>query len=312
MVNRRGIGGRGRAHESESRSAHRRGFSLIEALVALTLGAVVMGLVMSVFVAQNRFYRHTVVQSQIQDHVRMVTEIITQEFRQVTRGGVVTAQTDQLVVRVPLAVGMVCGVVDPVTKGKGGKGKTSTPGAATIYFPLNGDTVEGSRVSGYAVRQVDGSWSYNSSTWSALSPSSASTDVCGVMGGWVGGEAGNYLSLSGGVPGVAEAGELLGLFEEVEFFLDDSELAPGSQAVFRRRAGGVATEIATGVVDEAGFQYRMLDGTLQDEVSGVGNLSQIVGIRLTAGSTSESVGGVPGVDPFEYGWVVDVPLRNSN
>ncbi|MEX2527681.1 MAG: prepilin-type N-terminal cleavage/methylation domain-containing protein [Gemmatimonadota bacterium] len=301
----------GRSHAGK-RPGRRRGFSLIEALVALTLGAVVMGLVMSVFVAQNRFYRHTVVQSQVQDHVRMVTEIITQEFRQVTRGGVLTAQPRELVVRVPLAVGMVCDLVDPVTKGKGGKGKVSTPGSASIYFPLEGDTVEGARVSGYAVREVDGSWTYSSSTWDALSPSSAPTNVCGVMGGWVGGDAGNYLSLSGGVPGVAEPGELLGLFEEVEFFLDDSELAPGSQAVFRRRAGASATEIATGVTDEAGFQYRMVNGTLQDDVTGLGNLSQVVGIRFTAGSTSQSVGGVPGVEPFEYGWVVDVPLRNLN
>ena len=84
------------------------GFTLLEAILALTLSSVIVGLVSSVFLAQNDFYRLVVQRTRVQDNLRVVTDLIASEIRGASNGGVITAESRRFVVRLPLTVGGVC------------------------------------------------------------------------------------------------------------------------------------------------------------------------------------------------------------
>jgi hypothetical protein len=102
------------------------GFTLIEALIATVLGALVIGLVVSVVVAQGGYFSDVHARASIQESVRSSADLLREELQTVIQGGILTAESDRLVARVPLAMGVVCGdVVGPPGKGglPPGKGK---------------------------------------------------------------------------------------------------------------------------------------------------------------------------------------------
>ncbi|MDP2955511.1 MAG: prepilin-type N-terminal cleavage/methylation domain-containing protein [Longimicrobiales bacterium] len=89
-------------------AARRGGFTLVEAIVALTLSSVLVVLVSSVFLVQNRYFALQMERTAAQDNARMVTDMVASEIRSVTRGGVALAENKRLVVRSPMVMGVVC------------------------------------------------------------------------------------------------------------------------------------------------------------------------------------------------------------
>ena len=85
-------------------SRNTRGFTFLEAILALTLSSLIVALVASVFWAQNDFYALVVERAKVHDNLRVVSDLIASEIRGVSGGGVTTAQSRQFVVRLPLAM----------------------------------------------------------------------------------------------------------------------------------------------------------------------------------------------------------------
>ena len=86
----------------------RRGFTLLEMLIASTLTTLIVILVSSVFLVQNRFYRDIQRRTAVHEAVRSVTEMLSGEVREIPKNGFVSAQYDRLIYRTPVAIGGVC------------------------------------------------------------------------------------------------------------------------------------------------------------------------------------------------------------
>ena len=89
--------------------AGRGGFTLPEALIALTISSVLVLLVGTVFLVQNDFYSHITLRSQVHENARAMNEIVANEIRSVAAGGVMVADSSRLVVRASMVTAAVCG-----------------------------------------------------------------------------------------------------------------------------------------------------------------------------------------------------------
>ena len=270
------------------------GFTLLEAIVALTLSSLIVALVASVFWAQNDFYALVVERAKVHDNLRVVTDLIASEIRGVSSGGVTTAQPRQFIIRLPLAMGGVC-------VGEAGHGRVYMPGLSDI---------NGSDVAGYARQDANGKWTYTTDTWSNLLVSSGVIDagLCATgSGADTAGATQDFgrLLISGGTT----LGEAIMIWQVVEFKIDESELDPTTLAVFRGVTGATLREFATGIKPDTKFEYSKGGADFTSSVTGAA-LDTIKAIRVTASAiASDSTGAV---DAYEYEWTVKIPLRNSN
>ncbi len=272
----------------------RAGFSLLEAIVALTLSSLIVTLVSTVFLTQNNFYRTVVQRTGVQDNLRVVTDLIASEVRGVAGGGVTLAQSRHFRVRLPIAMGGVC-------HDQGSHGHVYMPGLSEI---------DGDEVAGYARQDANGSWTYTADTWTNLKVSSgaSSADECLTRNGadTVGAIADfGRLLISGGTT----LGEVIMIYREVEFKIDQSQLDPQTLAVYRGVTGDTLREFATGITTDTRFQYRNPGDVYKNSATG-GSLLNLESIRLIASvSATDSIGGI---NSYSYGWTVGLWLRNSN
>ncbi|RMH10946.1 MAG: hypothetical protein D6701_15615, partial [Gemmatimonadetes bacterium] len=144
------------------------GFTLLEALIALTLSAIIVILVSTVFLVQNDFYATVAERSYAQESVRSFTQIIASEIRGAARGGMLLAEGDEFAVRVPMAMGGVCDA-------QALQARVHMPGLTALD---QGET------GGYGVRAADGTWTFQSGAWSSivLSTGAADAGVCAAAG----------------------------------------------------------------------------------------------------------------------------------
>ena len=89
-------------------TSSRHGFTLIEALVSLTISSLIVIMVSTVFLVQNQFYATQLSRGQAHDNARMMTDVVASELRSLMEGGVVAARSDSLVVRTPAVLAVVC------------------------------------------------------------------------------------------------------------------------------------------------------------------------------------------------------------
>ena len=254
----------------------------------------IVTLVSSVFLTQNNFYRFVVQRTRVQDNLRVVTDLIASEVRGVAGGGVTAAESRRFVVRLPIAMGGVC-------RAGSGHGHVYMPGLSDI----NGD-----EVAGYAKLDANGKWTYTADTWSNLLVSSGSNDADECLeasGSDTVGATADFARLD--ISGSSTIGEVIMIYRDVEFKIDQSELEPRTLAVFRGVTGDTLREFVTGITPATKFQYRLPGGTYQNSITGVARDS-IESIRVTTSAiATDSIGGI---ESYSYEWTVGIPLRNRN
>jgi len=281
-------------------TSNRAGFTLVEAIVALALSSVLVVLVGTTFLVQNRYYAVQVERSAVQDNARMVTELVASEIRSTMKNGVVTASNKKLVVRSPIAVAVLCGDL------AGPK--------FSLFIRGAGSVIDLTEVTGIAKRDtLTGDWSYKDQTWAKLeNPSNAAAGTCAAQGADTVGLYDDFHdvvklnSLFGSYPPL---GTVYMLFREVEYTFGTSVLDPTTFALFRKVKGGVAVELATGMDSSAQFQYRRSDKTTYATSVGGGDVGKIIAIRIEAEARRAPQTG--GVDDVTFGWGVNVMLRNG-
>lgn len=276
------------------------GFTLIEAVVALSLSAVVVVLVSTVFLVQNRYYEIQLARGAAQDGARTVTEGMASELRSVTRGGVEVADSDRVVVRSPVVLAAVCA-------------QTGSDEVA-VQFDGGPAGIDTDEVTGFAVRDpVTGDWTYHDgASWSAIRQLTGTPAAdCAANGADTTAATGDFTNLRqiatyhGSLPAV---GQLLMLYREVEYAIGASLMRPPALALFRSVGGGTPVEYATGLDPSTGFEYRTGGTTYTGTVVG-GMLPAIDAIRIVA--EAREAPGTGGVDDVTYGWSVNVFLRNG-
>lgn len=268
--------------------------------MALTLASVVVILVSTVFLVQNRYYQTQLARTEAHDAARVMTETIASELRSVARGGVKVAESDRMVVRSPIVLAAVC---------------SSGPGdVVAVQFDGGVGALATDEVTGFAVRDtlVD-AWSYHDDAgWSAISETSGSPAVdCAMNGADTVGARGDFVALHqlGAFEGyVPVAGQVLMLYREVEYSVSGSALEPGQLALYRTVAGGSPVEFVTGVDPTAVFQYRTDATGYTGAVTGAA-IDSVEAVRIVAEARRTPRTG--GVDDVVYGWSVNVSLRNG-
>jgi prepilin-type N-terminal cleavage/methylation domain-containing protein len=269
----------------------RQGFSLLEALIAMTIASVLVILVSSVFLAQNNFYVSSLARSRADDAVRTAAEFLAGELRTTQVGAVVTAEERRMVVRVPVSVGGVC------DEGSGIRVHMYVPGASSL------DSTE---VGGYAVEDSVGAWAYTSAAWASMlqgigvDPAAdcenEGTDTTGITADFV------EMDIAG--PGL---GDLVMFYKEVEYQLAPSQLDPGMLAVFRGSAGSTLVELASGFRSVSKFEYRV-GGSFSTSVTS-SSLDSIREVQFTLEAAGE--GDSTTTDGYAANLAVRVPLAGS-
>lgn len=273
------------------------GFTLVEAVVALTISTVVVLLVASLFLVQSDYYSWMRDRARIQDAARSVVERVADEARSMPPGAALVADSTRFAFRQPLAFGAVCGFV-------GGEHAVHVHGGA-------GD-LDTDEIDGVGVRADDGSWSFAAASWAAIDRSGSGAPACEAEGADTSGAPSDFERMAdlGSMTGVAtEIGSIVVLYAELEFRFQPSTLDPQSWALYRGPFGGSLVEFATGMDSDAHFAYRTGGATFASSVTG-SDLAEIDGLRIHGAAMGTPTASERGRAEIEL--VGDVLLRNVN
>lgn len=281
--------------------ALRGGFTLVEAIIALTLSSVLVILVGTVFLVQSEFYATQLSRTAAHDNARMITEMVASELRSLTDSAVILADSTRLAVRSPMVGAIVC------AHGSGNRVSMHLPGG------LSGlDTDE---VSGVAtVETASGRWLYHDRSWSNIHQSGGSPAVrCHSAGADTVGARPHFIdfsenTLSDGFGYKPPVGATLMLYRNVEYRIQASAMDPTTLGLYRGIYGSTITEFVTGLDASAKFQYRTGGSTYASKVTGA-SLGAIDAVRIVARARKRPESG--GAADVTYGWAVNVHLRNS-
>lgn len=270
----------------------------METLVALVLSSVVIILVGSTFLVQNQYYSSQRLHAGAHDNARAATDRIASELRSVMGGGILVAGNRTLTVRSPIVVGVIC---------------SRQAGDADIHSEGGQTELDTDEVAGVAVRDsLTGTWTYRSATWGTINGSDGSSPGrCADNGADTTAAAsefhriGEMYSLFSPTPAV---GDVVMLYRETTFKIQDSELEPGRLGLFRRIYGGSFVEFATGMDASAQFQYRTGGSTYGDTITAA-SLGDIDAVRIVADARRPARTG--GQQDVTFGWSVNVALRNA-
>ncbi len=276
------------------------GFTLVEAIVAMTLTSVLVMLVATTFLVQNRYYATQLARTATQDNARMMTEMVASELRSLTDSAVVVATNRQLVVRSPIVMAVMC--AQP----------TSSKGTVQVRGGLA--ALPTSEVKGFGVRASNGRWSYyDIEGWKAISGSGGSPPAdCAVNGADTVGVRADFMRLEkidtyhGSWPAL---GTVMMFYRTVEYRIQTSTMDPTTLGLFRGMYGGTLVELATGLDSSSGFLYRTGGSSYATSVTGAANLGAIDAIRIVAQTRTRPRAG--GAEDATYGWGVNVHLRNG-
>lgn len=278
----------------------RGGFTLVEALVALTISTAVVMLASNLFLVQNDFYSFLLQRSRVQDNARAVLEVVGSEVQSVTRGGLVKAESHGMTLRVPHSMAAVCAQAGPDVFVQ-----LSSPAGALDLSAASG-------LGG--LDAAKGTWEFGEGdlAGSVTDVGAPSAAVCALAGADTVGATGAFARIvsPSAFTGLAHGvGDILMVYQEVEFLIDASTLDPNLLALYRGPAGGPLTEYATGLATDAAFQYWTPTGKgkWRDKL-GKGLLDKAERVRIVASTFQPAESGV-GTDA-SFSLTVDLPLRN--
>lgn len=127
----------------------RRGVTLVELLVALTIGGILATLVFRFLEGQSRFVQTQTGRQEVQQNARVALDVIASELRGLSpsRGDIVRADRYSIVIRLPRAYGVQC------------SGNGSPGGAVRVSFAPDPDLrLTTNSASGLVVRSTPTGW----------------------------------------------------------------------------------------------------------------------------------------------------------
>ena len=269
------------------------GFTLVEALVALTISGILATGLISLLIGQSRFYDRTDDQLNAEQVAQATFDLVSAELRMASAKDLLAATADSVRIRFALSLSLVCD-------------STGSDEAVVYVFDrttnagLSGSFV-GIAVSGpyeetfeYAdgwnpVPTATGSGPKSDCTASGAPGSAPDSDYLRISG-W-------GAQFTGGLP---ERGALVRGYGSLTYRFAASTFFTANTALWR------GTQELVGPFDNtAAFSYVMADGTVRSAVAGT-SLDSVVSVRLTATAVGE------GSNPHSISRPVsfDVPFRN--
>ncbi len=256
-------------------TSRRRGFTLVEVMIALVLSAVIGAAVTSVFVSQSRFYDTQEKVTAARAVSRAATNMLLTELRAVeAEHGVIAAGPDSLVLRVPYGLGVVCG--------------TNLTQVHVSLLPVDSALFQQAEFAGYLWRDTT-SMQYNRVDGITVtidnSPSGATT--CGTGANQIrvlntAGQRGRVVAVSRPLVGPApDQSSAVLLYQRVVYRFQNSLMVPGTRGLFRQVTGSAngREELAAPFDDSARFRFFELDNTTAQNAPPA-DLADLRGVEL--------------------------------
>ena len=269
----------------------RRGFTLTEVIVCVVLLGVLGTALTRLMLAQSRLYALQRAKRDARAIGRTSMNLLFSDLRMVhdgadAPGGVMLASPNSLSVKVPYAVGLVCGGV--------------TPSTIVSMFPVDSAAKAMSKYAGYAWRnRLTRQYTYvpvvdtvgNAPVTPSTSPSTC-TSTAKIKSDTVSGRAWGPTDVKPqSVTATTQPGAPVFFFENVLYFFGNSTSFPGKVALFRRIEGRAAEELAAPFDAGARFKFfiRNIDTST---VTPPAVLDSLVGVSLVlTGSSSATMAG---------------------
>ena len=247
----------------------RAGLSLIENLVALTLLGIIGLSIQRTFTSQARLADLQVKRLDARAVSRAPVNLLMSEARMVETGsGVVAASGSSITLRVPIAMGIVCG----------------TSGSSTVLslMPVDSVVLASAAVSGAAYREPSGAYAYSEGATTVSSGGGTTCNTASIT--TVSG--GQTVLVSPQLPAAATAGPAAFIYQRVRYEFATSTIIAGRVGLWRTlEASGATEEIAAPFDGSSRFRFYRSDNDTSDIV--VPPLAEIRGLELALVGASE-------------------------
>ena len=249
-------------------SGRRAGISLVELLVALTLLGFIGISILRTFTSQARLADMNTKRLDARAVSRAPVNLFMSEARMVETGnGMVAASASSVTLRIPVALGVVCG----------------TSGTATVLslMPVDSAVYASAAISGHAYRQDNGVYVYTEGTTSVTPGGDATCSaesITTVAGG-------RTVLVTPQMP-AATIGAVAFIYQRVRYDFAPSTALGGRVGLWRTlEQSGVAEELAAPFDASSRFRFYRNDQDTSDTV--VPTLSEIRGLQLELVGASE-------------------------
>lgn len=274
-------------------AANQEGFTLVEALVALTISGILASGLISLLIGQSKFYDRTDDQMSAEQVAQATFDMLSSELRMASSSDLIAATADSVTFRFDVARGVVC--------------DSTASDEATIY--VYDRTTNGGLTSSFTGIAVSGAYEEEFEYEDNWNPTPTATGSgpkadCTAAGTPASGADADYMRITGWgarfADGVPERGALVRGYGSLTYRFGASTFFTTRTALWR------GTQELVGPFDDAAaFAYIMTDGSVQSSVTGAA-LDSVVSVRVTATATGE------GNNPYGVSRAMsfDVPFRN--
>ena len=256
------------------RQTSRRGFTLIEMLVAVVILAVIGASLMRLLVTQAHLFQKAAAQRSTRVVTRSAMNMIDSDLRMIeAKSGIVSATSTALVVRAPYAIGIVCGTVS---------------GATTVSVaPVDSTEWANAGLYGYAWRDTLGVYTYQEASVVVTNGSAANCTAQSITTL----PNGRVVSVTPALPAAATAGTPVFFEEQVRYEFKASVAVPGATGLWRTVVKtGATEELVTPFTSSAAFKFYSLNADTS-QVAVPSPLSNIRGIEFVLTARSETAPG---------------------
>jgi prepilin-type N-terminal cleavage/methylation domain-containing protein len=258
----------------------RRGFTLIELLVGIVIFAIIGALCTQLITNQGRYFDREGMANAARNVSRSSLNRMVSDFRMIEpSGGVVAASSTSLTIRIPFAMGVMCG--------------NTNSGAETVItlLPVDSMTFAMDGFYGYAWRNyTTGAYTYVENPASQSAANGGDLNVCSNL---------NVTTVKGGqlivaqpaLPNGAGLGTPVFLYTKIRYEFKASTAVPGKLGLYRTRIAPNGTQTSEELVapfaSTASWKFFTVNGGAVAQVNPPAFLSDIRGLELHLDGTSE-------------------------
>ena len=269
-----------------------RGFTLVEALIALVISGVLASALVSLLIGQSRFYERTDDQLYAEQSLRASMDLVATELRMGSPADLMSAEADSVRIRFDLIRAIVCDT-------------TAADAVTTFAFD---QITDANLTSGAVGTAVSGPYEEPFAYADSWLPAEASTGSvpkasCVATGAPSGLPDASYAVLTGWNSGVGfrpEPGSVVRFYGVLTY-----RFAPSTFFATRTALWRGSQELIGPFDNGAAFSYVMADGTVQSSVTST-DFVEVRAIRITATALGDGANRYDVQRPVQ----LDIPFRN--
>ena len=250
----------------------RKGLSMSELLIGMVILAIVGMALTQTLRSQARYFDHQKTSNLARAVSRGPINRVVSDLRMVeAKGGVMSASASQIEVRIPYAMGVVCG--------------TSGGSTHIALLPVDSAMFAAPGYSGYAWRGGDGTYRYKEDN---QTKDVGTLSVCNAAQiGVLTAQGAKVVKITPNLPDTASFGTPVFLYRKIRYSFAASQMVPGSIGLFRTRLENGQSEELSAPYDAAAKFRFFVGSSLTAQDNPPGNLSTIRGIELNMTGMSE-------------------------